>query len=156
MLSAGVKDLKDLNDLFIKHAHTGIDFSPKLPIDFLISHTLPGTMPATAGNYGPFFTAQFPVQVMGFSGGFTTAGSDAGAVTLQLERLQGTEAPGDGDDLLSSALNLKGTANTVQTGDFGTAKTLRNLLTGDRLGLVLTGTPTAVAGLNATVWLRKL
>lgn len=156
MFSAGVRNLEDLTDLFIKHKHTGNDFSQSLLQDFFITHTLFGTQAATAGNYGPFFIAPYPCQVMSVQEVHTTAGTDGSDVTLQVERLQGTEASGAGDDLLGTALNLKGTADTVQTGDLTAAKTNRQLVEGNRLGLVLSGTPTSVNNVVVTVWLKKL
>lgn len=156
MLTAGIKSLEDLSDLFVKHTHTGRDFSTKIQENFLITHTLFGTTAATAGNYNHFFTAPVPVQVVGVREVHSAAGTDGSAVSLQIERLQGTEASGAGDDLLDTAFDLKGTADTVQTGALTTAKTNRNLVAGDRLGLVLSGTPTSVANMSVTVYLQTL
>jgi hypothetical protein len=80
-----------------------------------------------------------------------TAGSDGGAVTLQLKRLKGTDAPSAGDALLSAGFNCKGTANTVQVGALtGTTANL-TLAKGDRLGFDYTGTLTALANVVVTV-----
>ena len=144
------------------HTHNGSD-ALKIPYQNLTSKyifvpwTLPGTAPATAGNYGTFFTAQQPCVVVGFTEVHEVAGSDAGAVTLQLEKLTGTTAPNSGTNLLQTALSLKATANTVQTGAIvkSSVPTLQNntayLKIGDRLALKDSGTLTAVAGLNVVV-----
>lgn len=114
--------------------------------------SLPGTQSATASNYGIFFIASRPCTVKRISEVHTVAGSNASAVTLQVERLQGTEALDAGDTLLSTAFNLKGTANTVQTGSLiNTGKTILSLSVGDRLALKDSGTLTDVAGVCVSV-----
>lgn len=85
-----------------------------------------------------------------------TAGNDASAVTLDLTKDTGTNAPGAGSTLLQSTFNCKGTANTVQTGSLVSSSTTRSLAAGDRIGLNFTGTVTTLAGVNVTVLLRKL
>jgi hypothetical protein len=67
--------------------------------------------------------------------------------TVNLERLTGTTAPGSGTAILSAALVLNGTANTVQTApaaNIVTAAATLNAL--DRIGVVLAGTLTGLAG----------
>jgi hypothetical protein len=85
----------------------------------------------------------------------TTASATAGAVTLMLEKLRHTETPGNGNDLLSATINLKGTAATVQTGTLVTAsqaKTSQPFITkfkaGDRVGMDITGTTGTLAGMT--------
>jgi hypothetical protein len=82
----------------------------------------------------------------------TTASADASAVTLMLEKLRHTETVGNGNDLLSAEINLKGTAATVQTGALITVaqkKTSQPFVTkfkaGDRIGLDVTGTEGTLA-----------
>jgi len=116
-----------------------------------VSITIDGTAAATAANYGKFFIAPRRLVIVGAREVHTTAGNDAGAVTLSIERLQGTETSGNGDDLLSTNFNLKGTAETVQTGVLTT--TVANLIleAGNRLNLLDTGTLTTLAGVCVTV-----
>jgi hypothetical protein len=106
------------------------------------------------------FVAARAWQVMGAQESHATAGNDAGAVTLQLEKLTGTTAPGSGTALLTdnsnAGFNLKGTANTVQTGTLtGTVGSLQ-LAVGDRLAWKVAGTPTAVVGVVASVRLKAI
>ena len=87
------------------------------------------------------------------------AGSDAGAVTLQIERIQGTEALDAGDPLLVAGFNLKGTANTVvrkELADLTATKTLLILSQGDRLALDDSGNLTNVAGLTITILMEEV
>lgn len=78
-----------------------------------------------------------------------TAGSDGSAVTAGIERLQGTETSGNGDAVtVSTAFNLKGTAATVQSGTVVTTSDIDIFEAGDRVGVNVTGTTTAVAAMN--------
>lgn len=146
--------IEQIYRMILDHKHNGLDGTKRLSSNVFVSAVLPGTMPATAANYGIFYVATRPCFVKAVSEVHTTAGTDASAVTLQLERLQGTEAPDSGDALLATAFDLKGTANTVQRGTFVANKTLTYLALGDRLCLKDAGTLTAVAGLCLTVELQ--
>lgn len=106
---------------------------------------LPGTMGATAANYGQCFIALAPCFVRKVQEVHGTLGTDAGAVTVNIEKLTGTTAPGAGTAMLTTTFNMKGTINTVQTGVFDADRTKRSLKAGDRLALKLSGTPTAIA-----------
>lgn len=104
-----------------------------------------------------FFIAPEPLEVVEIHEIHATKGSDAGAVTLQVERLQGTEAPGgNGDALLATALSLKADNSTAQAGTLTTTTANLQLAAGDRLGVDITGTTTAVAGVVVTVLLRRI
>jgi hypothetical protein len=101
------------------------------------------------------FIAPFDLVIKRIDYVHSTAGSDGSAVTLQVERLQGTEAPAAGDNLLSAAFNCKGTANTVQNGALTATTADLTLSAGNRLGLNYTGTLTALAGVVVTVVYQK-
>lgn len=96
------------------------------------------------------FLAPYDCYLVSASEVHLTAGSDAGAVNVQLTKDTGTTAPGAGTDLLSNntnaGFNLKGTANTVQEGTFKTTAGILNLSKGDRIGVDFAGTQKAVAG----------
>lgn len=107
-----------------------------------------------------FYIAARPVKVVGARASHGTAGSDGGAVTLQVTKCTTTQAPSAGTPLLTNNTNagfdLKATANTPQTGALvGTAASV-TLAAGNRLALDLTGTPTAVANLVVEVDLQLL
>lgn len=121
----------------------------------VITAKIPGTDAATASNYGKFFIAHKPYEIMEVSEVHATAGSDASAVTLNIERLQGTEALDSGDTVLVSAFNLKSTANTVVFKKT-TALQNRTLYIGDRLALKDAGTLTAVNDVVITIILKPL
>lgn len=81
-----------------------------------------------------------------------TIGSDGSAVSLDVERLQGTEAEGgNGDTLLTTVHDLKSTVDTVV--DLTLTATAANLeiADGDRLAIDYQGTLTAVTNVCVTV-----
>lgn len=121
-----------------------------------ITVCIPGTDAATAANYGKFFIALRPYEVAEVAEVHATAGSDGSDVTLNIERLQGTEALGSGDEILKTAFNLKGTANTVVTKSGYADLQNRVLEIGDRLALKDAGTLTAVNDVVVTVLLKPL
>lgn len=123
---------------------------------FPVTASISGTAAATSGNYGMFYTALFPCEVLAVSEVHAVAGTDAGAVTLQVEKLTSTTAPGSGTNLLASAIDLKGTANTVVYPSLTTTVLNRQLAKGDRLALKPSGTVTAVSGVQVTCILKPL
>jgi hypothetical protein len=115
------------------------------------------TQPQTAANYGIFFIARHPCEVLFISEVHGTAGTDAGAVTLQVEKLTGTTAKGAGTNILATTINLKGTSNTVQTREItGLVRTggVVSLRKGDRLALKSSGTLTDLKDVQVTVYLK--
>lgn len=121
-----------------------------------ITFSLPGVNAAVAGNYSHFFIADQGYLILGVEEVHAVAGSDASAVTVQLEKLTSTTAPGSGTSLLVTAFDLKGTANTVQYGNFSNVSGYNTLIRGDRLALKKSGTLTAVDSVVITVYLQKL
>ncbi len=135
------------------HRHNGFDVSRVYWSDlvtrkFLIHHTLEGAQAATAANYGVFWIAPFACYVSEFREVHQTAGSDGSAVTVTLEKLTGVQAPDAGTAMLTTALSLKATANTVQTGVLTPTTANVNLVRGDRLALKDAGTLTAVSNVT--------
>lgn len=120
-----------------------------------VSVSLANTTPQTAANFSTFFVADRSYIVQSVTEVHGTAGTDASAVTLQIERLQGTEALDSGDEILSSTINLKGTASTVQYGTLKSSDVIV-LLRGDRLALKDSGTLTALKDVTVTVQLKLL
>ena len=133
------------------HKHNGFDSSRIMWKDLVqrkifVSHTVVGADAATAANYGVFWIARFKGYVSGFSVVHQVASTSG---TLQLEKLTGTTAPDSGVNMLSSALSLSSTANTVQSGVLTTTLADINFNIGDRLCLKDAGTLTN--GSNVTV-----
>jgi hypothetical protein len=102
------------------------------------------------------FIATGPCEVVGVSEVHTVAGSDGGAVTLDVTKCDGTEAPASGVTVLSSTIDLKGTANTVVNRTLTATRADRKLIAGERLGINVTGTLTALAGGVVTIRIKRL
>ena len=102
-----------------------------------------------------FFVARRPMLVTKIREIHATPAGQAGTMTV--ERLQGTQAPGSGDDLLGpTKINLQGTANTEQSPALATTGVVR-LQPGDRLALRLaSGAATGLANALLTVELALL
>lgn len=133
------------------HEHTGVDSSQVswknlLGRSFSFPVLLSGTSAATSANYGVFFIAPFPCRLSRVQEVHSTAGTDGGAVTLTVEKLERTTAPGAGTSLVYSQMNLKGAANTPVTAVLQPNDSLLTLEEGDRLALKSTGTLTSLAG----------
>lgn len=143
------------------HYHTGFDSNKISWYDLdqkrlFVQHTIPGVQAATGTNYSTFFIVPMPCLVVGFREVHSTAGSDGGAVTLDLEKLTGTTAPDSGVSALASTLSLKATANTVQTATITATAANKTLAIGDRLALKDGGTLTAVASVTTLLTLQLL
>jgi hypothetical protein len=102
-----------------------------------------------------FWTAPTKCEVVAVREVHVTAGNDAGAVTGTIRRCQGTEAATAGDNLLSTTINLKGTALTEQTPALTATSADLVLEAGNRLSLDVTGTTTTLAGVILTVLLKR-
>jgi len=149
------------NKLINDHQHTGFDFSRVIWSDIstkkiYIPYTLKGADAATAANYGTIFICPIPCVVTGFKEIHQVAGSDAGAVTLTIEKLTGTTAPDSGSVILSAALSLKATANTLQNGVITSTASSRTLAIGDRICLKDAGTLTNVSNVSILIELIVL
>lgn len=137
------------------HLHNGAD-SPSIPFanikqrNDLITYTIEGATAQTAGNYSSFFIAPYNLTITQIQEVHTTA--NGGALTLDVEKLTGTTAPGSGIVLTSvSNFNLNATANTIQTARLSNLPTVVQLNAGDRLGLVKTGTLTNITNVTITL-----
>lgn len=160
-LAQRVASLEKTQQLPPTHYHNGFDSNQISWVDLyqkklFIIHNIQGTAGATAANYAVFLIVPMPALIVGFQEVHKTAGTDGAAVTIDLEKLTGTTAPGSGVTALSATLSLKATANTVQTATITTTNANRTLAVGDRLAVKLTGTPTAVADVNVLTTLQLI
>lgn len=122
----------------------------------LLAHEISVVMPLNGDVVDQaIFVANFPCKVTNVREVHATAGDDGGAVTLDIKKCEGTEAPSAGDTVLGATVNLKGTANTVQAPAV-VATAVATLAVGDRLAIDITGTTTAVAGVAVTVSLQRV
>lgn len=115
-----------------------------------IQFSLAGDDAANTAKYGLIFAATRNMYVERVSGAHNSAASGG---SLQLERLQSTEALDAGDTLLSTAYDPTATANTPQHLPL-TASPVRSLKRGDRLAIKDTGSLAGLSGLNLTIELK--
>ena len=105
-----------------------------------------------------FFIADRAYTVKAIYEIHAVAGNDAGAVNLQVTKDTSTNAPGAGTNLLTNNSNagfdMKGTANTLQTGTLSATAADLELAAGDRLSVDFAGTLTTLAGVVVTVYLE--
>ena len=124
---------------------------------FTVTAVLAGDAPATATNYGKFFTAPFKCKVVKVQCVWGVASTSG---TINVERLQGTEALDAGDALLTDNTNAgfltSATADTVTTGTLTTTTANLELSVGNRLALKDAGTLTSMADVVVTVTLKWL
>lgn len=121
---------------------------------FLLSFFLPGADSQTAAKYGVIVTAPAAFEVVSVTEVHSTAGTDAGTVTLDVEKLTGTTAPGSGTSILASTFNLKSTANTPVTKEGNTLASDHKFAEGNRLAVKTSGTLTALQGVCVTIFCR--
>jgi len=100
-----------------------------------------------------FLSGSASYLVVGATEVHSTAGTDAGAVTLDITIDATTVAPGGGTSILTAPFSLKAAINVVQVGTIVAGSTLT---AGQRLSVKITGTTTAVAGVIAKVVLQKV
>lgn len=124
---------------------------------FFVGENLIGTAAATSTNYGllPFTALKRKYEVMVVGERHGTAGTNAGAVTLQLEKVPSGTAKGSGTNILVTAFNLKSTANTLVKKE-GVDLTSKVLDIGDSLAWKTSGTLTDLADVHITVYLKPL
>lgn len=75
---------------------------------------------------------------------------------LNIEKLTGTTASGSGTALLTSTLDLSLVANTVRSGSLTSNAADKSLVTGDRIGAVLSGTLTGLVGCVLAISLQRI
>lgn len=78
------------------------------------------------------------------------------AFTVDLKKCTGTQAPSAGTTMLTAAIDLNTTANTLATATLSATPANLLLAINDRIGLDFTGTPTNIAGLVVGYILRPV
>lgn len=101
-----------------------------------------------------FFIAPVPMKVLKVSEVHSVA--NASTLTTDIIKDSGTDAPGAGDTVLDAAIDLEGTANTVQSPDLTATAADLLLAAGDRLAFKPSAAGTAIANVVVTVHLQKL
>jgi hypothetical protein len=121
-----------------------------------IIHSIAGVLAQTAGNYGIIFIARHPIEIMRISEVHTAAGTDAGAVTLDVKKASSGTAIASGTTLLASTFSLKSTADTPIVKEGVGLASDRILKENDRIGLVVSGTLTDLSDVCITIYYKEL
>lgn len=100
------------------------------------------------------FCADAAYQIVAAKAVWGVAGG--AAATLNIEKLSSTTAPGSGTAILTGAMDLTSTANTVTTGTLTATAADLLLASGDRLGCKLAGVLTGLVGCSVTLILKRL
>jgi hypothetical protein len=101
-----------------------------------------------------FFIADQAYEVSAALEIHSVAGSDGGAVTVDVVKDSSGTAPTGGVSVLASTFDLKATANTYQVLSSSSTPSVIALAAGDRLSVNFTGVLTSVAGLVIEVILN--
>lgn len=101
------------------------------------------------------FTADRACIVKSIEMTVTASGTDGSAVTLMIKKVPSGTAIASGSDCLASTFDLKGTANTKQSGSLHGTPANYTLAVGDALALDFTGTLTDAAG-QVTVVVKEI
>ncbi len=123
---------------------------------YTVSSRVADTDAATAAKYGTVFVAPFPCTLVSAKQRHSTAGTDAGSVTLDVEKLADGTAKGAGVSMLAGTFNLKSTANTVQSQTPTSTTANRNLAAGEAVALKTTGVLTSVNDVIVTIVFKAL
>ena len=156
-----LEDLKKDLALFKEHDHFlggGAPLSLKNLPFYGLHHAqanLYATAAATSTNYDSFFNADFDLEIIAVEESHRQAGTDL-PVTLDIYKLTTGQALGSGVTVLSTTFNLASTAETPVRVTPTTTRSNRILKRGDRLGMVLSGTPTSVNQLTVNVYFLPL
>ena len=104
-----------------------------------------------SADFAAFFVADRQYRVLGARERHSVAGSDGGAVTLTVVKMTSGTAKASGVNILTTTFSLKSTADTpVWLGPSTTVADTR-IVPGDALGMLSTGTLTAVIDTSVTV-----
>lgn len=123
---------------------------------FYFAIIIPGASAQTAANFGYIFTARFPIEILRVTEVHQTAGTDVGAVTLDVLRVPSGTAIGSGTSILASTFDLKSTAATpVYKQGLTLSSSTRRVKENESLALKTSGTLTALADVCVTVYCQN-
>jgi hypothetical protein len=112
------------------------------------------TEPLLAANVDNYvYTFSRPGKIVDARINLTVAGSDGGAVTLNIRKCAAGTAPASGTSVLASTINLKSTAATPVAGTLSSTSSVLLFEAGDSISFDYTGTLTDLVG-SATLTLQ--
>lgn len=114
------------------------------------------TVPVSATSVdGTIFIANDAWVITKIEEVHSVLGTDGSAVTAQVMKCTGTQAPSAGTAMTTGTFDLKGTVETVQSGTLSTTPTHYTLADGNRIAVDYTGTLTSLAGGVITIHMKR-
>lgn len=123
---------------------------------FLVFRDFPSITAQTATNYGYIFTAPFPFEVLSVIEKHDVAGTNGGAVTLDVLKVPNGTTLASGTSILRTPFSVKTTADTAQMKQGLDLVDTRRFAPFDSIALVVAGTLTALEGVQVTLYCKPL
>lgn len=114
-----------------------------------LNHCLFGATPATAANWGPFFTATHELEIVRV---LLSWSANSASGTAMLEKLEAGVAIGSGSDILAATVSTAAGALTPVERKGTDLTTARILKAGDRIGLEDGGVLTGLTDFSVTIY----
>ena len=111
-----------------------------------------GPFAATTCTDQWIFVADNAYEVTGVKAIYTVASSSG---TIDVKKSTTVQVPASGSSVMTGTVSTSSTANTVNAGVMGVG-TVPQLATGNTLSICFAGTPTSLAGLIVTVYLKRI
>lgn len=125
-------------------------------LGMMVYRDFPGATAQTATNYGYIFTPPFPYEILSIVEKHDVAGTDAGAVTLDILKVPNGTTLASGVSVLVSTFSLKSTADTAIMKQGIALSSNRSFAPLDSIALVVSGTLTALEGVQVTIYIKPL
>ncbi len=125
-------------------------------IGVLVYRDFPSTTAQTATNYGYIFTPPFPFEILSVTEKHDVAGTNGSPVTLDVLKVPNGTTLGSGVSILVSQFDLKSVADTAVLKQGLKLNTSRSFDALDSIALKVTGTLTALEGVQVTIYVKPL
>ena len=154
-----IKELEErANNYALLDAKDGFFITASYPGQIVSDYVVEGgvTTKTLLASDLPFFIARHPCEVLWVAESHIVAGTNAGAVTMDIVKLTNGQAVASGISILATTFNMKSTANTVVAKEGKDLSPNRQLKPNDRLALKFTGVLTNLTGVQVTLYLKNL
>lgn len=125
-------------------------------VGVIVNRDYPSTTAQTASNYGYIACLPFPFEILKVIEKHDVAGTNGGAVTLDVLKVPNGTTLASGSSILNVLFNLKSTADTAvlkQGLDLNNQRSFDPL---DSIALKVNGTLTSLEGVQVTIYIKPL
>lgn len=146
-----------VTDTFTATGNMAVATADKLTVGgVIVPQEMVITVPISATTVdGTIFIADDAWVITSIEEVHSVLGTDGSAVTAQVMKCTGTQAPSAGTAMTTGTFDLKGTVETIQTGALSATPAHYTLADGNRIGLDVTGTLTSLAGGVITIHMKR-